>query len=261
MGTTSQALDRAMADTAGFLGTVPVDRLPKRLKQGESVIVNLQTSFENGSHWVCAKRLKEVSVYFDPFGGQPDDRVLALLHRSGGKAYVSTGQYQDKRSDRCGAYCVFVLRHLNALADLYPLLYDRLTPSASRKNERAVAGVMADLQAGTGLSAQDAADLGQFALDFVQNPVLASITKGVEVIGSLYNGMKAREQAKATYALQKRREARAQKEAYNAQARAHNDDLQQKIAQGYDPGRGNYGEVQTPERQAQMLRTYGWRYK
>ena len=220
-GSSSADLDRAMQGVAGYQGAVPVDRLPKTLKPRQSVIVNLQTSAEGGSHWVCAKHLRGLSLYFDPFGGQPDDRVLGLLHRSGGKAYINNAQYQNKDSDRCGAYCVYVLQRIQEPKDIYRVLYEDLRPGwsagAQKRNEKRVEPVMDALVRGSGLTGADALALGEFALDFVQNPVLATITKGVEVIGDLYNRKKEMEQKKANYARQKRTELKAKQSAWDAQ--------------------------------------------
>ena len=98
-----------MAGVRRWQGVYAVDVLPRPLKAGDSVIVNLQESDEAGSHWVAAVKLRGHSVYFDPFGAEPDDRVKRWL---GGHPLVSTADYQQLTSEQCGQFCVYFLRHL-----------------------------------------------------------------------------------------------------------------------------------------------------
>ena len=237
MGSSSLDLDRVMAGMQGYRGAVPVDRLPKTLKQGQSLIINLQTSQEGGSHWVCLKHLPGLSLYFDPFGAPPDDRVLALLHRSGGTPYVNNSQYQHKDSDRCGAYCAYVLQNVRSTKDIYRVLYEDLKPGWStaiqKRNEKRVAPYMQALQRGGAFTGDDALALGEFALDFVTNPVLASVTKGIEVIGDVYNRTKEREQRKAEGARQKRAQRKATQDAWDAQR-----EKTRERVKAYDPQTG-----------------------
>lgn len=143
--TTTDQLDDAMKDVRGFLGTVPVDMLPTTpLKDNQSVIVNLQTSTEGGSHWVCCCRVKGRNVYFCPFGSPPDDRVVRFL---GSTCIISTGKYQQLQSKQCGQFCVFFLRHLLQHKDMYRALYDDLRPDED--NERIVKAYFSQIQKDT----------------------------------------------------------------------------------------------------------------
>jgi hypothetical protein len=141
--TSNSQLDEAMRGVVGFRGTVPVDQIPRKLGEGESVIINLQTSGEGGSHWVCAKALDDGrALYFDSYGGRPDDRVLAMLKRTSPKVVTNTSQYQKKETGTCGHFCVLVLRLLAEEVPLYTVLYKRLTPEPSAKNERVAGGAL-----------------------------------------------------------------------------------------------------------------------
>ena len=44
------------------------DTLPQYPFNVESGIVNLNTSSQPGSHWVCYYRNKNERIYFDPYG-------------------------------------------------------------------------------------------------------------------------------------------------------------------------------------------------
>ena len=261
MGSSSLDLNRVMAGTPGYRGAVPVDRLPKTLKQGQSLIINLQTSQEGGSHWVCLKHLSGLSLYFDPFGAPPDDRVLALLHRSGGTPYVNNSQYQHKDSDRCGAYCAYVLQNVRSTNDIYRVLYEDLKPGWStaiqKRNEKRVAPHMQALQRGGAFTGDDALALGEFALDFVQNPVLASVTKGIEVIAEVYKGMQGRHRAKEAGLRQKRAELKAKQDAWNAQREQTREQVK-----AYDPQTGKRIPTDDPaeiERRLKIAMPYSTR--
>ena len=144
--TTNTQLDDAMRGIAGFRGTVAVDKIPAKLKKGESLIINLQTSGEGGSHWVCARALDDGrAFYFDSYGGRPDDRVLAMLKRTSPRIMSNSSQYQKKETGTCGHFCVLVLRLLAEGVPLYDVLYKRITPEPSARNERVAGGALGEM--------------------------------------------------------------------------------------------------------------------
>ena len=128
--TSAVELDKAMQGVAGWRGVHAVDTLGAPLRAGECAVVNLQGIAEPGSHWVACTRQTGQAVYWCPFGAPPDPRVVAWL---GGHPLVSTGEYQGLRSEQCGQFCVFFLRHLAEHGDLYRALYDDLTPGANNE--------------------------------------------------------------------------------------------------------------------------------
>jgi len=155
--TSNGQLDNAMRGVKGFLGTKGVDEIPQRLRKGQSLIINLQKSTEGGSHWVCARALDDGrAFYFDSYGGNPDDRVLAMLKRTSPRVVNNTSMYQKKDTDTCGHFCVFVLKHLANGTSLYDVLYKHLTPDPSARNERAVGGAVQTGQGGGALHRADA---------------------------------------------------------------------------------------------------------
>ena len=127
--TTSVQLDEAMRGVPGWRGCVPVDVLGPRLKPGECCIINLERSDQPGSHWVSASRQTKHVLYFDPFGAEPDDRVLRWL----GHPFENRAKYQQVDSEQCGQFNVFVLRHVAEDPDLYNLLYKLLRPGGENE--------------------------------------------------------------------------------------------------------------------------------
>ena len=99
----------------GFLGCTTIDKLPKRLDPGQSLIINIQPSTDgNGTHWIALARGngRKYSL-FDPLGlGQyVDSRILSLCKH--GDLDVNTSRVQDISSKNCGIYCLMWLRTLN----------------------------------------------------------------------------------------------------------------------------------------------------
>jgi hypothetical protein len=142
-GTTSEDLSAHLHGLRGFRGVFSADTLPKTLKTHESLITNLQNASEGGSHWVCLAHLGGGQIfYYDPYGGNPDDRVLALIHRSKATPVRNTSQYQSPSSVACGPYCVFALQALEGgragKDGLYTLLFETLQPDQFKKNEKII---------------------------------------------------------------------------------------------------------------------------
>ena len=65
-----------------FRGVFIRDTLPTRPKRIECGIVNLNTSKQNGSHWVCYAKMEKTRIYFDSFGQDVPDEILKYLKSS-----------------------------------------------------------------------------------------------------------------------------------------------------------------------------------
>ena len=71
-----------------------------------AVIINLQTSNENGSHWVLVLfNIKKESFYFDSYGIPPLKEVTSLIS----PLKYNTLQVQPKDLQICGQLCIWVL--------------------------------------------------------------------------------------------------------------------------------------------------------
>lgn len=69
--TTDSQLARACRGIRWFRGVYMRDELPAKVWDNESAIVNLNTSREKGSHWVCYEKRGQRARYFDGFGNLP----------------------------------------------------------------------------------------------------------------------------------------------------------------------------------------------
>lgn len=134
-GTDNFQLQRAMKGVKGFKGVFPIDLLPARLKGGDKLIINYQTSAQGGSHWIALCVLGKRAVVFDPFGVKPPEAVVALIKHSGLSLVANNSDYQMPESGACGQFAVFFLHHVRSFPTLYKVLYEDLTPEPVLGNE------------------------------------------------------------------------------------------------------------------------------
>ena len=102
-----------------FRGVFMKDTLPKKPKQVECGIVNLNTSKEIGSHWVCyAKTERRRRIYFDSFGQDVLVEISKYLKtKSEFRNEIpvierNTDIVQSINTHVCGHLCLFVLTSL-----------------------------------------------------------------------------------------------------------------------------------------------------
>ena len=103
-----------------FRGVFMGDTLPDRPHRQECGIVNLNTSTESGSHWVCYFKddEKNTSIYFDSFGQITPIEVQKYLKTrkefESGKAVIqrNTDIVQHVNTHVCSHLCLFVLTSL-----------------------------------------------------------------------------------------------------------------------------------------------------
>ena len=80
----------------------------KLIENDKSIIVNLQNSYESGSHWIALKRVKNSIFVFDSFsiGYLPVDifKVFKYL-----KIITNIYRIQDISSNLCGMFCVLFI--------------------------------------------------------------------------------------------------------------------------------------------------------
>ena len=101
-----------------FRGVFMRDTLPAKAKRVECAIVNLNTSKEIGSHWVCFVKIGKTRIYFDSFGQDvPIEIVKYLKSTKEFKKDVAviaqnTDIVQRVNTHVCGHLCLFVLTSL-----------------------------------------------------------------------------------------------------------------------------------------------------
>ena len=124
-----------------FRGVFMRDALPHKPKQIECGIVNLNTSNEIGSHWVCyAKTEEDFCIYFDSFGQDVLPEVLRYLKTA--REYRNeiaviarnTDIVQSINTHVCGHLCLFVLTSLMREHQPYQQVLNTLQNGYSQAN-------------------------------------------------------------------------------------------------------------------------------
>ena len=78
-----------------FKGVFSADNIPT-LQNEQYCIVNLDRSYESGSHWVSLARKNNKTYFFDSFG-RNDKQILPLLSKSGNGKILNTDSDPDQR--------------------------------------------------------------------------------------------------------------------------------------------------------------------
>ena len=119
-----------------FRGVFMRDTLPTTPWENESGIVNLNTSKQPGSHWVCYYKQGNERIYFDSFGQislyelqnylkKPSEKGQQVIQRN-------TDIVQNPGTRICGHLCLFVLKSLNNGMTFRDVL-DKLTSGSGIK--------------------------------------------------------------------------------------------------------------------------------
>jgi len=84
------------------------DTLPKKPKRNECVIMNLDDTSGDGTHWVTWFKCGDKKWYFDSFGLPPPTRLNKYL----GDVLYPTEQIQLRQEVICDHLCLFVLKEM-----------------------------------------------------------------------------------------------------------------------------------------------------
>lgn len=81
------------------------DTLPLKPNFFETAVVNLDSKYGNGSHWVCYKKLGTTVEYFDSYGDLKPPRELIKYFR-GSKINYNYNNFQKQNKFNCGHLCL-----------------------------------------------------------------------------------------------------------------------------------------------------------
>ena len=95
-----------------------------KVTKNECLILNLDRSDNDGTHWVCLFVKNGCSYYFDSFGFAPPLEVQNYCYKTEG--YYNTFEIQKMGEVICGHYCIYVLYKLSGVLDDYNDFYDIL---------------------------------------------------------------------------------------------------------------------------------------
>lgn len=119
--TSNFELDDMMSKVKDFKGVHTKDIIPN-IKKGESIIINLDDSDGDGTHWVCCFH-GDYMEYFDSFGLPPPENVLKMMKKMNKNCCYSTSQIQEAASSMCGYFCMYYIKHRKKGEKMYDILY------------------------------------------------------------------------------------------------------------------------------------------
>lgn len=88
------------------------DSLPSKPKKYESAIINLDSKYGTGTHWVAYKKSEDCVVYFDSFGDLRPPTELIDYFGSSVKISYNYKRKQAFNSVICGHLCLKFLSNV-----------------------------------------------------------------------------------------------------------------------------------------------------
>lgn len=147
LGISNEVIEKNMKKERGFRGVFTVDLLPKKMKNFENGIINLDISTGSGTHWVCYYNDKNNNFveYFDPFGEYEykgmklkneiiPEKIVKYLKTSRKEIRYNSSFLQQPESVKCGYYCMKYITERNTGKSASEVLYS-FTQEPSRFNE------------------------------------------------------------------------------------------------------------------------------
>ena len=107
-----------------FKGVFMRDELNgKKASHNECMVINIDHSSNEGTHWTCIFIKNGVSFYFDSYGFPPPFEVLKYCKRGYGQT-VKTSSFPIQKINQiiCGHFCIYVLYRLSNGGDFYEIL-------------------------------------------------------------------------------------------------------------------------------------------
>ena len=92
-----------------FCGVFLRDTLPKKPKRNECVIMNLDDTSGDGTHWVAWFKRGDKKWYSDSFGLPPPTELNSYLL---GDVFYPTERIRPRQEVICGHLCLFVLKEM-----------------------------------------------------------------------------------------------------------------------------------------------------
>ena len=95
------------------------DTLSKKPKLNECGILNLDSSSDDGTHWVMWFKNGRDKFYFDSYGVQPPSELIAYLMSP---IFYNSERVQQKGEVFCGHLCLFSLKQLSLVNNLQAVI-------------------------------------------------------------------------------------------------------------------------------------------
>jgi len=103
-----------------FKGVYMRNELKGKGNPNESLIVNMDDSTSNGTHWTSLFINENDSYYFDSFGLPPPKEVISYCPDN--TRYYNTFKIQKPEEVICGHYCIYIIYMLSNNYKFYDIL-------------------------------------------------------------------------------------------------------------------------------------------
>ena len=114
-------INNLLKDYKNFIGCFSEDQI-KLIENNKSMIINLQNSYEPGSHWIALKRVNNTIFVFDSFGTGYLPIGIFKIYKNF-KIIANIYRMQDITSNLCGMLCVlFILYDIESKNDFINFL-------------------------------------------------------------------------------------------------------------------------------------------
>ena len=94
----------------GFSEVFFRDTLPTKTKLNECRILNIDSYYGGGTHWVMWFKKGKDKYYFDSYGVQPPSELIAYLKSP---IFYNSERVQQNGEVFCGHLCLFALKQLS----------------------------------------------------------------------------------------------------------------------------------------------------
>lgn len=103
-----------LSHISNFLGIFPSDCLPLITDKSQTfgLVVNTDSSEQNGTHWLAIVVKNGICHYFDSFGGLPKVKNIRSFCEQFKSCHYNRGKHQHIEEITCGAYCIFVVNEM-----------------------------------------------------------------------------------------------------------------------------------------------------
>ena len=86
----------------------------KKAQTDECMVINIDHSSNEGTHWTCLFIKNKVGFYFDSYGFEPTLEVIEYCNAATlSTRYYSSYPIQKMNEVICGHYCIYVLYRLS----------------------------------------------------------------------------------------------------------------------------------------------------
>ena len=106
-----------------FRGIYPLDMIPENLPANSLIVVNQDSSMEQGSHWIVL-HYKEDNIIedFDSVGKPPKKLIHRLLISNNNTYMYNNKRLQAYYSNTCGIFCLYNSSYLCRLVSFSKIL-------------------------------------------------------------------------------------------------------------------------------------------